>query len=379
MVASNHRGTTEKASRRTSVGLLAGIGKRSSSLIKTSIEDFSNLEQLGEGEFAIVYSAKWSKCPETVAIKVLRKRHSDNDSALKDFYAEEQVLSKLQGVEGIVQLRGYGDTKDGRPFMVLEKLSPATLTKRIPEIVSWSRRVRVGLCIARTLQTLQSGHRTDGYRILHRDLKPDNIGFEPGPDGNVKLLDFGLVCALSPVDCSSNPDAPPPVPSTPKDAPPKSFSAGSQLQPQSKRRYPCAQTRGGSYLYDLTSATGSLRYMAPEVAQGSNYNEKAEVYSWSLIMWQLIEQRRPFEGKDPAFMRDRVFERGWRDSQSEGLYPFGLDDLILRCWSGDCDQRPSFDEIVKSMERILDEDTLDGSPQRRRVGSGCLSCLSILL
>mmetsp|Transcript_10610 Transcript_10610/g.15796 ORF Transcript_10610/g.15796 Transcript_10610/m.15796 type:complete len:90 (+) Transcript_10610:270-539(+) len=78
-----------------------------------------------------------------------------------------------------------------------------------------------------------------GYHAIHRDLKPDNIVFL---DNTVKLMDFGLAC----------------------------------LVPQS--------TSSSTY-YKMTGDTGTLRYMAPEVATHNPYNEKVDVYSFSLIVW----------------------------------------------------------------------------------------------
>lgn len=105
--------------------------------------------------------------------------------------------------------------------------------------------------------------------LLHRDLKPDNICFEL--DGTVKLLDFGLVRIV-------------------QNANSKSEEA-----------------------YDLSGETGSLRYMAPEVAKGHPYNHKVDVYSFGIILWEMKAGKRPFgalRGKEDFFKF--VVQRGDR-------------------------------------------------------------------
>ena len=95
----------------------------------------------------------------------------------------------------------------------------------------------------------------DGAMILHRDLKPDNVGFTS--NGALKLFDFGL--------CT------------------------------------CVRSRTSSAdAYQMTGNTGSLRYMAPEVALRKPYTEKCDVYSFGILVWQMARDRVPFKGSLPT-------------------------------------------------------------------------------
>ncbi len=92
-------------------------------------------------------------------------------------------------------------------------------------------------------------------RVIYRDLKPDNIGFDIRDD--VKIFDFGLAKELN-----------------------------------EKLRYRDSDT------YKLTGETGSPRYMAPEIANRRPYNQKADVYSFALLFWQICELKVPYDDYD---------------------------------------------------------------------------------
>ena len=128
------------------------------------IDQFTELQGIGSGEFANVYKARNQK-GELVALKVLKKEYLGKDYVFRDFYAEEQVLSKLNGVKHIVEMLGAGETKDGRPFMMLEMLKEMTLAGRLLQEKSWKKRLAWALNIAEALASLQSGVRTDGHMV----------------------------------------------------------------------------------------------------------------------------------------------------------------------------------------------------------------------
>ena len=108
-----------------------------------------------------------------------------------------------------------------------------------------------------------------GCRVLHRDLKPNNIGFMP--DGRLALFDFGLA-----------------------------------------KLWRLADGDDGSESRPLTGNTGSLRYMAPEVAMSRPYSHRAEVFAYATIVWQMLALQRPFSDCDVDGFYKRVCQRGER-------------------------------------------------------------------
>jgi len=138
------------------------------------------------------------------------------------------------------------------------------------------------------------------------DLKPDNIGFSA--DGRLKLFDFGLVT--------------------------------------------CVQSRSHeSQAYQLTGYTGSLRYMAPEVALSECYNEKVDVYSFGIIVWQMAANKVPFEGFGKvAFMQEVVVDH-LRPPMNRN-WPPEFSQLLGSCWRRDPEERPSFASILHAIDQL---------------------------
>lgn len=136
------------------------------------------------------------------------------------------------------------------------------------------------------------------------DLKPHNIGFAAG--GKLKLFDFGLAS--------------------------------------------CVQRRIFSDLtYCLSGRTGTMVYMAPEVALRQPYNEKVDVYSFGIILWQLLSGQTPFSGFTKDQYIERVAKNGERPPVDEIMkipnIPHSLVELMITCWDADFMNRPSFTEI----------------------------------
>ena len=191
---SKTRSTTRS---RGSVGELAGVGIRSTNVREDArISELSNFRMMGQGEYAVVYAAKWRDHPDgEVAVKVLKKEYLGSDGPAEDMRAEAQILSKLNNNPGTVNIFASGDTEDGRPFFIMEKLSGTTLGPRIRRVTDYLKRLEMLTSLARIFETLHSGVATDGKKVLHRDVKPNNIGVTPST-GDLRLLDFGLVRLL---------------------------------------------------------------------------------------------------------------------------------------------------------------------------------------
>jgi serine/threonine protein kinase len=140
--------------------------------------------------------------------------------------------------------------------------------------------------------------------ILSNRQKPDNVGFDK--NGKTKLFDFGLAKEL-------NDDE---------------------------------RTKNG--LYRMTGFTGSIRYMSPEVGMGMPYNEKADVYSFGILLWYFMALEPPFGLYTNRLIQDRV-QTGNRPVLMDA-WPEGIKMLINRCWSGKIKSRPSFATIMKLLK-----------------------------
>ncbi|KAL3922574.1 MAG: hypothetical protein SGILL_002131 [Bacillariaceae sp.] len=146
-------------------------------------------------------------------------------------------------------------------------------------------------------------------QIIYRDLKPDNIGFDIR--GDVKLFDFGLAKELDP-----------------------------------------SLKSGCSDLYELSGNTGSLRYMAPEVARSEPYNLSADVYSFGLLLWQICSLDLPYDGMNRQDHSELVVHGNERP-QLDSSWSTPLRILMKRAWEPDPLVRPSMDSIYKILRREI--------------------------
>jgi serine/threonine protein kinase len=155
--------------------------------------------------------------------------------------------------------------------------------------------------------------------LVISDLKPDNIGFSD--DGTLKLFDFGLVTCIH------------------------SFSSSNEK-------------------YEMTGCTGSLRYMAPEVALKLAYNEKVDVYSFGILLWQMARDRPPFKGLKKEEFMSSVVENGERPKLDK-TWPVGFSQLLTKCWDCDPQIRPSFAMINDKLNELIEDDLVGWNSNHR--------------
>jgi serine/threonine protein kinase len=145
------------------------------------------------------------------------------------------------------------------------------------------------------------------FNILHRDIKPSNIGFDP--TGSLKVFDFDLARLV-------------PESSTPDET------------------------------FALTSKAGSLRYMSPECGKGEPYNLKSDVYSFSLLLYEIMSLKEPYVKLNAEKQELRVFREGLRPKISSS-WPVEVQNLLHRGWSQKISERPSMNEVLTILERQI--------------------------
>jgi len=158
--------------------------------------------------------------------------------------------------------------------------------------------------------------------IVYRDIKPDNIGFDVR--GDVKIFDFGLA----------------------KELPPRLNELDYTL-------------------YRLSANTGSLRYMAPEVALGNPYNLSVDVYSFAILLWQILSMETPFSGYNVKMHHNVVIEKNGRPKLNP-KWPENIADIMNNSWVKKIEKRISFKEINKILQDDLDSVELNNSGRTAR-------------
>ncbi|KAM9495314.1 mitogen-activated protein kinase kinase kinase 7 isoform 2-T2 [Clarias gariepinus] len=249
-------------------------------------------EVVGRGAFGVVCKAKWKG--KDVAIKTI-----ESESERTAFVVELRQLSRVNH-PNIVKLYGSCQSpvclvmeyaEGGSLYNVLHGAEPLP-HYTASHAMSWCLQCAQGVSYL---------HGMKPKALIHRDLKPPNLLLVAG--GTVlKICDFGTACDI--------------------------------------------QTH-------MTNNKGSAAWMAPEVFEGSNYSEKCDVFSWGIILWEVITRRKPFdEIGGPAFRIMWAVHRGTRPPLIKNL-PKPIESLMTRCWSKDPSQRPSMEEIVKIMTHLM--------------------------
>uniref|UniRef100_A0A8V8TR17 Mitogen-activated protein kinase kinase kinase 7 n=8 Tax=Boreoeutheria TaxID=1437010 RepID=A0A8V8TR17_HUMAN len=250
------------------------------------------LKVVGRGAFGVVCKAKWRA--KDVAIKQI-----ESESERKAFIVELRQLSRVNH-PNIVKLYGaclnpvclvMEYAEGGSLYNVLHGAEPLPYYTAA-HAMSWCLQCSQGVAYLHSMQP---------KALIHRDLKPPNLLLVAG--GTVlKICDFGTACDI--------------------------------------------QTH-------MTNNKGSAAWMAPEVFEGSNYSEKCDVFSWGIILWEVITRRKPFdEIGGPAFRIMWAVHNGTRPPLIKNL-PKPIESLMTRCWSKDPSQRPSMEEIVKIMTHLM--------------------------
>ena len=288
-------------------------------------EELSNVAVLKHGSGTTVFSAELDG--QTVAVKA--PKHGLNAGSHKEVTMEPRHEAKvLHNINHPHVIRFYGAgtviVGDGHPvFFIVVEILAGSLADRLKDkdkdlsgAQSYSQAIELLLALSHAINHLHN--ECDPAAItIHRDLKPDNIGFTH--DGTLKLFDFGLAAVI------------------PRAVPADGMSRG-----------------GGRNLprYRLTGQTGSVRYMAPEVALNQPYNERVDTYSFAMVAYEILSKRKPFHGMTVETHRQVVCRDGQRP-QLDRTRPQELNILFEACWAQDLDTRPDFSAVVQRVDLLL--------------------------
>ena len=199
------------------------------------------IEVIGVGGMAVVYKAKCHRLNRFVAIKVLKEEYAADEEFRRRFHEESQSVAMLSH-PNIVSV--YDVSRTGNiEYIVMELIDGITLKEYLERRgpLSWKETTYFSMQIARALEHAHS------RGIIHRDIKPQNIMLLR--DGTVKVADFGIA-----------------------------------------RHMTRQQT------YNISEAIGSVHYVSPEQAKGSHIDNRADLYSFGVVMYEMLTGRLPFEG-----------------------------------------------------------------------------------
>ena len=261
----------------------------------TRLGPYEILAPLGAGGMGEVYRARDTKLAREVAIKVLPDAVTDDPERLKGFEREARTLAALNHPH-IAQVYGFEDSGTVRA-LVMELVPGESLGSRL---VRGPLTVREALEFARQIADgLEAAHEKG---IVHRDLKPANI--QVTPDGQVKILDFGLAKALAPETTDNVTDSP-------------TLTAG---------------TRHGVIL-------GTAAYMSPEQARGLAVDARTDIWAFGCGLYECLTARRAIPGETTTDVLVGILEREPDWALLPAATPAAVRTLLQRCLKKELRQR----------------------------------------
>ena len=251
------------------------------------------IEKVGAGGMSNVYKAKDHKLNRFVAVKVLKSEFSENSNFVSKFIVEAQAAAALMH-PNIVNVYDVGE-EGGIHYIVMELVEGITLKKYIEKKarLSYKEAVSIAIQVSMGIEAAHNNH------IIHRDIKPQNIIISK--EGKVKVTDFGIAKAATSNTVTSN-------------------------------------------------VMGSVHYSSPEQARGGYSDEKSDVYSLGVTLFEMLTGRVPFDGETTVAIAIKHIQEPMpspRDYISE--IPVSVEQIVLKCCQKTVDRR------YQSMAALIDD------------------------
>ena len=258
------------------------------------------LEKVGTGGMSDVYKAKDHRLNRMVAVKVLKQEFSENATFVSKFRVEAQAAAGLMH-PNIVNVYDVGEEKSSY-YIIMELVNGITLKKYIEKKGRLSPREAVTVAIQVAIG-LAAAHRN---HIIHRDIKPQNIIISK--EGKVKVTDFGIAKASTSNTITSN-------------------------------------------------VMGSVHYTSPEQARGGFSDEKSDVYSLGVTLFEMLTGRVPYEGDTTVAIALKHIQEPFPDPRElVPDLPYSVQQIVLKCCEKSPDMRyQNMEELASDLRRSLND------------------------
>ena len=258
------------------------------------------LEKVGTGGMSDVYKAKDHRLNRMVAVKVLKQEFSENATFVSKFRVEAQAAAGLMH-PNIVNVYDVGEEK-GVYFIIMELVNGITLKRYIEKKKKLTPReaVTVAIQVAMGLAAAHRGH------IIHRDIKPQNIIISK--EGKVKVTDFGIAKASTSNTITSN-------------------------------------------------VMGSVHYTSPEQARGGYSDEKSDVYSLGVTLYEMLTGTVPYDGDTTvAVALQHIQDPFPSPKELVPDLPYSVEQIVLKCCEKSPDRRyQTMDELAGDLRHSLND------------------------
>lgn len=256
------------------------------------------LEKIGTGGMSDVYKAKCHKLNRFVAVKVLKQEFSENTNFVSKFRVEAQAAAGLMH-PNIVNVYDVGE-ENGIYYIVMELVEGITLKNYIEKKarISVKEAISIAIQISMGIEAAHNNH------IIHRDIKPQNIIISK--EGKVKVTDFGIAKAATSNTITSN-------------------------------------------------VMGSVHYTSPEQARGGYSDEKSDIYSLGITMFEMLTGRVPFNGDTTVSIAIKHIQE---EMPSPREYipeiPVSVEQIVLKCTQKSPDRRyQNIADVIEDLKKSL--------------------------
>jgi serine/threonine-protein kinase len=288
---------------------LVALGSDEDTLVGQNIDERYHIEEkIGEGGMGSVYIATQQPVGRKVAVKVLRRELADDAKAVKRFFHEAKVVSKLRHPNTIT-LYDFGQSREGLLYIAMEYMAGRSLDQAMEE-----RELGLPTVLEIVEQICQSLSEAHQSGIVHRDLKPENIFIDVVGNRNiVKVLDFGI-----------------------------------------------AKIQGAKANLTLTGMVfGTPAYMSPEQAQGFHIDHRTDIYSLGVLFFELLAGRLPYLGDTAMKMAMAHILEDVPDPRPVSRFhplPEPLGDLVMAMMAKEPDERPvSVDDVREVVMQVTQQ------------------------
>ncbi len=256
------------------------------------------LEIIGTGGMAVVYKARCHRLNRLVAIKILKDEFSGDEEFRRRFRAEGEAVAMLSH-PNIVQVYDVSSSESAN-FIVMELIDGISLKQYMEKkgVLNWKETLHFAMQIAKGLEHAHS------RGIVHRDIKPHNVMVLK--NGSVKVMDFGIARVMSKTNTLTK------------------------------------------------EALGSVHYISPEQAKGGWVDNRSDLYSLSVVMYEMMAGRPPYDGESPVAVAIQHINGGARmPSTINPNIPGGLEQIIMKGMALDTkDRYASATEMLRDMEEF---------------------------
>jgi serine/threonine-protein kinase len=273
----------------------------------TILKDRFVLEDIvGSGGMAIVYRATDRVTGNTVAVKILKEEFVSDEQFRRRFLNESRAISMLRH-RNIVSVIDF-DFEGNLQYIVMEYVDGITLK----DFIRSQKIIPAGIAIKITMQILSALQHAHERGVIHRDIKPQNIMILN--DGTIKVMDFGI-----------------------------------------------ARINKFETVTMTDKAIGTVYYISPEQARGEHTDERSDVYSIGVMLYEMLTGEMPFDGDTPVNVAIKQIQTAAKRPRSiNRTIPVGLEQIVMRAMMKTPDKRyASAIDMVADLKKVLTDDSVE--------------------